>query len=160
MLMSVWGKVLSVDFILCLIAHYGLFFIGLEFVVGGFVLLVTVAIGGLCITSLLKSIMGIHFWSAGLSVSSRRMDTAIKISSRVEQPEMLLRFSDWSFSVGRLICLCTWKLFKVVSAVLLLVLYSLCFNYVPSAQEEMGKKLSFISAFQNRLIATAKKSKG
>lgn len=211
-LMSIWGKVLSVDFGLCLLAHYGLFFLWLELVAGSFIglgmiassgfasfvnlllpgmhlplyfasgsfLLLIFAVGGLCITSILTNLMSIHFWIAGLSMSSGRMDTAIKIASRVEQPESLLRFSNSSFSVGRFISMSLWKFFKVVSVMLLLVgllylqsfpyiigvflsflvLYGLCFNYIPPLEEEMGRKLSFISAFQNRLIATAKKSKG
>jgi hypothetical protein len=142
----------------------------------------TLAVGslGLCLTWLPDKVMRIHFWMVSISVSAKKMDSACQIASRVELPHTFVDFGRRVHETGKKLTLIVSKLVLVISVLTLIPVFPtlefsavlmggilncafltfLYYNCIPATQVEMERRLTFITAFQNRLIASAKASKG
>jgi len=217
-IMKLWGKLLYVDLVLYLGAHYSSLALGLMVYYSTILSLLILAIDGLVsiqaiiyiwMTCLLFSIipmlslfgylliftpkilMKLHFWLYRIPSSKNQINAAIRVADRVELPQGLINFGNLLYKKGKAITLTSMKPISVASGIIMLLLiyscismklpiylafwlcfccfcslaaalrflYYVCENDFDDVQVCMEDRLKFITSFQNRVIASAKKSK-
>jgi len=144
-----------------------------------FIVFLLVAAAGWCIIYLPLLVMKAHFWIFDLSLGERKVETAMEVAARIELPENLVALLMY---VHLLSC----KVFKIAmivsffySAMLMIgiliahqpmarfipaiclpafvsLLYFVC---LPETLGILQSKIMYVSAFQNRLIASVKHAK-